>query len=177
MRLGLETLVVLLVLCGCRTAPPSTPTPPAAAGGSASGPVAPPTPQQRSAAAAALGVERNWLAQWFRGTPVQIAQRSDGAVTVDVPREFCFDPGDSTVKPALRAVLDKVADSMARLKGTRLALLAAPVDPGAPAALAVQRATKVRLYLVGRGVAAARLGPAVAAGPATVQLRMEAGAL
>lgn len=170
MRTLLSTLVVALVLCGCQTV-----APPAVAPGAPSS-IAPPTAQQRSAAAAALGVERTWLASWFRGTPVLVAQRSDGAVTVDVPREFCFEPGDSSVKPALAAVLNKVAESMGRLPGTRLPLLAAPGDPGASATLALRRATKVREYLVARGVAAARLGPPTATG-AAVQLRMEAATL
>lgn len=179
---ALLALFGLLTLCGCRgTAPPAAEPagdPPASAralppASQSSSPGARPTPQQRSAAAAALGVERNWLASWFRGTPVQIAQRGDGAVVVEVPREFCFDPGESSVKPALGAVLDKVAESMARLRSARLPLLAAPADPGAATALALQRATKVRLYLLRRGVAAARLGPPVAAGPASMQLRMD----
>ena len=118
-----------------------------------------------------------WLQSLFAGTPVRILQTRDGPVTVDVPREFCFDAGDSTVKPALGAVLNKVADSMARLRGARLVLVAAPADPGAASSLALQRATKVRSYLLSRGVAAARLGPPVAAGPANVQLRMEVAAL
>ena len=62
---------------------------------------------QRAAAPAALGVERQWLQSWFKDTPVRIAQRNDGAVTVDVPVEYCFDAGRSTLKPALAAVLDR----------------------------------------------------------------------
>lgn len=174
MRLLLATVVVPLVLCGCQTvAPPAVAT---ASSGAASA-AAPTTAQRRSNAAAALGVERGWLAAWFRGTPVLIAQRGDGAVTVEVPREFCFEPGDSRIKPALAAVLGKVADSMRRLPAARLPLLAAPPDPGAAETLALQRALKVRDYLLARGVAAARLGPPAAAGGSAVQLRMEATTL
>lgn len=170
MRLLLATVVATLLLCACRTAPPAVaPGQPAPAG--------PPTAQQRSGAAAALAVERTWLASWFRGTPVSIAQRGDGAVTVDVPREFCFEAGSSSVKPALAAVLDKVADSMGRLPGARLPWLAAPADPGAAATLALQRAAKVREHLIARGVAAARLGPPAATSAATVQLRMDMATL
>lgn len=174
MRSFLAAVVVPVVLCGCQTV-----APPAAAPGAPGTPLptGPPTAQQRSSAAAALGVERSWLAAWFRGTPVQIAQRGDGAVTVEVPRDFCFEPGDSRVKPALAAVLGKVADSMRRLPAARLTLLAAPADPGAAATLALQRAAKVREYLLARGVAAARLGPPAAAGASAVQLRMEAATL
>ena len=69
------------------------------------------------------------MQSWFQGTPVLIGQRDDDAVSVDVPREFCFDPGRSSVKPALAAVLNKVAESLLRMPMVRLQLLAAPEHP------------------------------------------------
>ena len=143
--------------------------------------VAAPSPQtaadQRAGAPAALGVERQWLESWFKDTPVRIAQRSDGAITVEVPVAFCFDVGRSTVKPALAAVLDKVAESMRRVPTMRLTLLAAPESaPGTSgsAPLALQRAQQMQKHLQNRGVAAARLGPPTASSEAAVQLRLEA---
>jgi len=68
--------VIAAALAGCAgTSPAPTPPPPT-------------TPAQRTAAAEALAVERQWLGTWFRDTPVKIAQRGDGAMTVEVPREF-----------------------------------------------------------------------------------------
>lgn len=122
----------------------------------------------------ALAVERQWLGSWFKGTPVRIGQRNDGAVTVDVPREFCFDRGRSSVEPALAAVLDKVAASLRRVPLAHLTLLAAPDDAAGSAQLALQRAAEVHKYLRSRGVSAARLGKPSAATAAAVQLRMEA---
>ena len=135
-------LLVALSLCGCASGPSSTSScvarrrrprrrsPPRAA------PAPPPTPaQQRTAAASTLAVERQWLASWFKGTPVVVAQRPDGAVVVDVPREFCFDPGRDAVKPALAAVLDKVAQSLRRTPIAELHLIAAPGDASGSAAL------------------------------------------
>jgi hypothetical protein len=52
-------------------------------------------------------------------------------------------------------------------------LLAAPADPAGSPALAVQRATAVRAHLLSRGVPMAQLGPPVAAGGESVQLRAE----
>jgi len=118
--------------------------------------------------------ERKWLQSWFEGTPVLIAQRPDGAITVDVPREFCFEPGRSSVKPALAAVLNKVAESLQRLPLARLPLLAAPPDEATgTATLAVDRAVQVHKHLLSRGVPAARLGKPTASTAAVVQLRME----
>ena len=91
-----------------------------------------------------------------------------------MPREFCFDPGNDAVKPALGAVLDKVAQSLRRTPIAELHLIAAPSDPSGSADPRLQRATRVDEYLRARGVAAARLAKPSAASGAAVQLRMEA---
>ena len=152
-------LVVACALGGCAGSSP---------GGAGSRPV-----DAAASLAASMTVERQWLASWFKGTPVVIAQRRDGAITVDVPREFCFDPGRTAVKPALAAVLDKVAESMRRVPATQLAWLAAPDDANGGGPLAVQRASQVRDHLRGRGVAPVRLGKASVATAPAVQLRIE----
>jgi len=177
MKSGILSLLVALSLCGCVSGPSSTSSaslvgPPSAPPPTA--PAPPPTPaQQRTAAASTLAIERQWLASWFKGTPVVIAQRPDGAVVIDVPREFCFDPGRDAVKPALAAVLDKVAQSLRRTPMAELHLIAAPNDANGSATLGVQRATRVHEYLRAHGVPAGRLGKPTAASGAAVQLRME----
>lgn len=168
-------LAVVVTLGGCAGVAPRPA--PADAGSSAPSAATPPAsgpaPNARTAAAEALAIEQRWLQDWFRGTPVRISQRNDGTLAVDVPREFCFDTGRSQVKPALGAVLDKVAESLRRRPGTRLTLLSAPGDTGAAApALALQRATGVQRHLRDRGVALARLGEPVAEGSTAVQLRI-----
>jgi len=185
MRFAALPFVVALSLCGCASTPPSSSStsstsssPPSPATIAAQGPAAsaPPTAaQQRTAAASTLAVERQWLASWFKGTPVVVAQRPDGAVVVDVPREFCFDPGHDAVKPALAAVLDKVAQSLRRTPIAELHLIAAPNDASGSATLGVQRATRVYDFLRARGVPAARLAKPSAASGAAVQLRIEGG--
>lgn len=160
--IGAASLCLWLAACAGGPPPAST-VPPARA-------------EVRPAAPAALAPERQWLQSWFKGTPVVIAQRADGDVVVDVPLAFCFDAGRSEVKPALAAVLDKVAESLRRVPRARLPLVAAPGDVGGAAAapgIALERAARVHRHLVSRGVAAARLGKPVAAGAAAVQLRME----
>ncbi len=123
-----------------------------------------------------LATERQWLQSWFKGTPVAITQRGDGPVAIEVPREFSFDPGRSTVKPALGAVLDKVAESLRRVPANRLHLIAAPGDAATDAPLALRRATQLRSHLISRGVPAAQIGdPTVAKEPA-VQLQLAARA-
>jgi len=160
-------LVVGSLLSGCAgVTPTAPPTPPP-----------PTTPAQRTAAAEALAVERQWLVSWFHDTPVKVAQRGDGAVSVEVPREFSFDPGKSSVKPALAAVLDKVAESLRRAPQAQVALLAAPDDAAITTPLAMQRGDKMREHLRSRGVAESRLGRPAPAASASVQLRLIASPL
>ena len=169
----LVSMVVALTLAGCASVAPTPPASPAPPGPAA--PAVPPSAaEQRTAAAGALAVERKWLASWFDKTPVVIGQRSDGAITIEVPRDFCFDRGKSAVKPALAAVLDKVAESMRRVPGAQLPLLAAPEDGSGTAKLGMQRSTEIADHLRGRGVTAARLGKPSVTTAAAVQLRIEA---
>jgi len=134
------------------------------------------TADQREAAPAALDVERQWLQSWFKDTPVRIAQRGESAVTVEVPLEFCFDAGRSAIKPALAAVLDKVAESMRRVPAMRLPLVAASDGAAGTSPLATQRAAQVHKHLLNRGVMAARLGAPSSTAAAAVQLRLETAA-
>ncbi len=102
-----------------------------------------------------------------------IAQRADGAVTVNVPRRFCFDAGRSSVKPPLAAVLDKVAESLRRRPQAHLAL-AAPHDGTANPALTQQRAAQIQAALKQRGVAPERIDLPFTTAATGVQLRLEA---
>lgn len=158
-------VIVALALFGCATAPPTRPPAPVE-------PAAPPAPADGRASA--LAAERRWLQSWFDGTPVLIGQRNDGAVSIDVPREFCFDAGRSTVKAPLAAVLDKVAESLRRNGWARLPLVAAPADAAASSPLALERAAQLRKHLISRGVPAVRLGSPTATKAVAVQLRIEA---
>jgi outer membrane protein OmpA-like peptidoglycan-associated protein len=163
------TLLVFLAFGGCASS-----TAPEAQAPSAPPASEPTRAAQRTAAASTLAIERQWLAAWFKGTPVVIAQRPDGAVVVEVPREFCFEAGQEIVKPALAAVLDKVARSMRRTAIAELHLIAAPGDQGGAAALGMRRATRVYDFLRARGLPAGRLARPSATSGTAVQLRIEA---
>lgn len=128
-----------------------------------------------AAAAPALREEQRWLQSWFEGTPVRITHSGSNALAVEVPREFCFDVGRSQIKPALAAVLDKVAESLRRQAQNRLTLLAAPVDAASSAPpLATARAAALYKHLRGRGVPAPRLAEPSTTVASAVQLRIEA---
>jgi outer membrane protein OmpA-like peptidoglycan-associated protein len=107
---------------------------------------------------------------------VRIAQRADRAITIDVPREFCFDAGHSNYKPALAAVLNELAESLKRVPPARAPLLAAP-DDGGSTSLAVQRAEQVHKHLLNQGVPAVRPRKPCVTGAAAVMLRTETAPL
>lgn len=155
-------LLALLALQGCVSTP--TPPQPAAPASSAAAPQAPRN--------STVAIERQWLQSWFEGTPVRIEQHSEASFSVEVPREFCFDAGRSEVKPALAAVLDKVAQSLQRKPALRAQLLAAPGDAAASPELAQQRAVSVRKHLLARGVSSEQLVTATVTQVAAVQLRI-----
>jgi hypothetical protein len=119
-----------------------------------------------------LSAEQHWLDTWFRGTPVVIAQNDAGELIVEVPRAYCFDTGNSRMRPALLAVLDKVALSLRRSPSARVMALAAPDDKAGKTPLAIQRATQLQQRLLERGVTAARLAAPSASLASAVQLRI-----
>ena len=141
LRLSVALLLVALA-AGCAVGPakvpPSGTAPPA--------PTAPPRPGQPPPNV--LAAEVTWMKQLFDGTPVAVASEPDGSMRVDVPMTFSFDDKSNAPKPPLRAVMDKVAVSMARQASTKLQLAA----PGP-----VARGAAMRSYLQGRGVIGLRV--------------------
>jgi outer membrane protein OmpA-like peptidoglycan-associated protein len=170
-RVGSTALAVALALSGCATSsnPPGAGAP---VSGSPAGTRAVPGTAPAAPPPTALVNEQRWLEQWFKGTPVGIGLQGGNVLEVAVPQAHSFEAGSSTPKPALSAVLDRVAESLRRQTGTRVSVIAA-TDAGGPPALAQTRAAKVRDHLVGRSVAATRVSIAPAAGAgAGVQLRI-----
>ncbi|HEX6019303.1 MAG TPA: hypothetical protein VFZ28_14510 [Burkholderiaceae bacterium] len=95
-----------------------------------------------------LAAEVNWMKQLFDGTPVAIVAEDDGAMRVDVPLTFSFDAQSNAPKPPLRAVMDKVAQTLARQPSAK-------VHVGTPGPAA--RTTAMRNYLMHRGVIGLRV--------------------
>ena len=146
MKSILSILCLVLLMAGCANrapvqAPPrgeQAPTTPAE--GRAEAPATPTAPKPSP-----LASEQRWLSQWFEGTPVAIQSDADGAVQLTVPTVHSFDAKSTAPKPALKAVLDKVGQSLKRKPRSRLAI-AAPGQAGSA------RAQAARQHLVARGV-------------------------
>ena len=174
LRRGLCLALPVGWFAGCTTGPVVKPT--MSASPAADVPLTSPAAAEVPARPSRLDAERQWLQSWFQGTPVVIV-RQGAALRVDVPLVHAFEPGQPQVKPALGAVLDKVAESLRRNPQTRLRLVAAPGDGAgsgpAEVALATKRATQVRSHLRQRGVAEARLASPSRTTVMAVQLKLE----
>src|SRR4051812_4530449 len=112
-------VLALAIVSGCGTRGPgaSSPAPGAPSGGPQTG-----APAHPSAPAPTLAAEQQRLSALFEGTPVVFAMQHDGSLRVEVPLRFSFDPGSSTVKPPLAAVLDRIATSQRR-NGSRVLVI------------------------------------------------------
>lgn len=133
----------LTLLAGCGV----TPTRPGAA--PAAIPAVPePPPRPGQPPPGVLAAEVTWMKQLFEGTPVAIVAEDDGAMRVDVPLAYAFDDKSTAPKAPLRAVMDKVAQSLARQASAKVHL----ATPGP-----VARGAAMRNYLMGRGVVGLRV--------------------
>jgi outer membrane protein OmpA-like peptidoglycan-associated protein len=147
---------LVLLLAGCASqAPAPAPNRSAQAGSAAS------RAEARTPAApkpSPLAAEQRWLSQLFDGTPVTISSGTDGSVQLMVPIVHSFDGRSATPKPALKAVLDKLGQSLKRQPTSRLQIAA----PGR------ERAQAARQHLLTRGVATHRVSAAPADASAVV---------
>jgi outer membrane protein OmpA-like peptidoglycan-associated protein len=173
LRTALGLLFALLLgACASKPTSPSSgsgvfsaPAPNAGAAGDPN--AAPRAPTPGTPAATPLATEQRFLEDWFRGTPVVIAAQPPVTLQLDVPLANSFDAGKSDIKPALNAVLDRVAQSLLRQNAARIHVNA-PADASGSAALAQSRAQRVREALGSKGGGPVQLRltlPAVGAQP------------
>lgn len=156
-------LLIVLLISACASSP-SSPSPGSGVF-SAPGPYGTPTdpnaapraPVPGTPPATALATEQRFLEDWFRGTPVIIAAQPPMTLQLDVPLVNSFDAGKADIKPALNAVLDRVAQSLLRQNTARVHVNAPADASGNNAALAQSRAQRVREALGSKGIAATRV--------------------
>jgi hypothetical protein len=157
----------LLVIQGCASHRPAGPASAASPATAASGGGA--SPAVGGQGVAPLVGEARWLRELFNGTPVGIADEAYGVVRLTVPLVHGFEPASSTPKPALKAVLDRVGQSLQRRNG-------AWVQLAAPGPQAAQRQQAMKSHLLALKVASWRVTGMPGATPAdTVVLRLLPG--
>ena len=97
-----------------------------------------------------------------QSTGISVLATANGQLQINLPSDFSFDSDGAAVKPGMRPLLDHLA---ADLAGPTMANLLIQVigftdsegSESANVALSLARASNVRKYLEGKGIAAARL--------------------
>jgi outer membrane protein OmpA-like peptidoglycan-associated protein len=94
------------------------------------------------------------------GTGVAVTQTTNNELKLDIPSDLSFDTGRSDVKPDLRPVLDRFAQTLQANPVTNVRIVGHTDSTGGDAVndpLSVERAAAVRSYLIERGVAGTRV--------------------
>lgn len=162
LRLPLSALAAaLLAACATPVAPPPNVPPPVAP---AQPSVATAAPQAAAPAAGAwtwspeLDEAASRLRSALRGSSVDVVQTTDQRLWLSLPGEDTFALGRAAVTPGAGAWLDEVARSLKGLPRAEVQIVAAPDAKGAGgSALALDRASSARDWMVMRGVPARRV--------------------
>lgn len=163
LRAPLALLVAMLVAaCSTPVVPPPSVPPP----------VAPAQPSASPAAAAAAPVAPAGAWAWspeldgaasrlrsaLRGSGVDVVQTTDSRLWLSLPGDDTFALGRAAVKPAAGAWLDEVAKALKGVPRAEFQIVGAPDAKGAGgSALALDRASSARDWMVMRGLPARRM--------------------
>ena len=95
-----------------------------------------------------------------KGTGVSVVQTPNNELKLEIPSDISFDSGSAVIKPAMRPVLDRFAQTLNANPVTQLRILGHTDSTGSDAVnnpLSINRAASTRDYLAGRGVAPNRI--------------------
>lgn len=95
-----------------------------------------------------------------QGTGVAVTQTPNNELKLEIPSDVSFDTGKADIKPAMRPVLDKFAQTLQANPVTRVRIIGHTDSTGTDAVnvpLSVRRAANTRDYLTDRGVASNRI--------------------
>ncbi len=95
-----------------------------------------------------------------RGTGVAVTQTPNNELKLEIPSDISFDTGKAEIKPAMRPVLGKFAQTLQANPVTTVRIIGYTDSTGTAAVnepLSVRRAASTRDYLTARGVAINRI--------------------
>ena len=107
-----------------------------------------------------MQAQKRTMEEATRGTGVGVTQTADNQLKLDIPSDISFDTGKSVIKPEMRPVLDRFAQTLVENPATTLRIIGHTDDTGSDAInnpLSVNRAASARDYLTARGVYASRI--------------------
>ncbi len=100
------------------------------------------------------------MEQAAAGTGVGVSQTDDNRLKLDIPSDVSFDSGRYDIKPAMRPVLDRFAETLSRHLVTTVNIFGHTDSTGSDAInnpLSINRAAATRDYIVSRGIALQRI--------------------
>jgi outer membrane protein OmpA-like peptidoglycan-associated protein len=104
--------------------------------------------------------QKRQMQQATQGTGVQVSQTSDNRLKLDIPSDISFATGRSDLNPSLRPILDRFAAGLVDNPAATVTIIGHTDNTGSDAVnnpLSLERASRVRDYLAGRGVAPQRV--------------------
>jgi outer membrane protein OmpA-like peptidoglycan-associated protein len=107
--------------------------------------------------------QRQKMQQASAGTGIGVTQTADNRLKANIPADAGFDTGRSDIRPNLRNVLDRFAQTMNEHSVTTIEIVGHTDNTGNDAIndpLSVARANATRDYLVARGVSPQRIATA-----------------
>lgn len=107
-----------------------------------------------------MQAQKKEMEQATQGTGIEVSQTADNQLKLAIPSDVSFDVGKADIKPEMRPVLDKFAQSLTTYPGTAVRIVGHTDSTGSDAInnpLSVNRAASTRDYLVQQGVAYNRI--------------------
>ena len=99
--------------------------------------------------------QKQAMEQATQGTGVAVVQTADNQLKLEIPSDISFDIGQANIKPAMRPVLDRFAQTLVANPATTIRIIGHTDSSGSDAVnnpLSVRRAASAGDYLTARGV-------------------------
>lgn len=104
--------------------------------------------------------QRAAMEQATQGSGVTVTQTQDNQLKLEIPSDISFDTGKAAIKPEMRPILDRFAQTLKDNPATNLRIIGHTDSTGSDAInnpLSLERAASARSYLADRGVAPGRI--------------------
>jgi outer membrane protein OmpA-like peptidoglycan-associated protein len=102
-----------------------------------------------------MEAQKQQMEQATQGTGVQVSQTSDNRLKLEIPSDISFDTGRSDIKGNFQPILQRFASTLQENPNTNVVIIGHTDSTGSDAVnqpLSVDRASRTRDYLAGRGV-------------------------
>lgn len=102
-----------------------------------------------------MEAQKQAMEQATQGTGVQVSQTQDNRLKLNIPSDISFDTGRSDIKSNFQPILQRFATTLQENPNTNVVIIGHTDSTGSDAInqpLSVDRASRTRDYLAGRGV-------------------------